>query len=209
MTDFKPYSRARQPLGQRQVALVIDVREADDLLFRRLGPRTNLERVVDLAQRTVEARQTFVCATSDAALDAVRRLAPEVPVLPVDASHALRPGQVQATHLLWLRPGFPWLRPSTVDEAARLLCVRSDFDWIASCVACNSPLIDECGEGVARPQNARWYRLVDALWAEPAYGARRDEVVRPYPFEIMAQEGFSVRGEFESSLADALLSAGC
>jgi hypothetical protein len=218
MTDYKPFSSdrpAREPL--RSVAVIVDVasdaRALDPLLLQPCGSKSLLDRAFDCVDWVAEADQRILRTDSpEVKAIAARRATKGWSVVTGSAPAA---SWTSCSHLVVLDGHHPFLRPSTIDEAIRLIKLRFDIASIASCVR-STPgwWFEETSAGVedatghALPTSPpTMLREAHAFHVVPAwrhhrtahrYAGRRHD---PYPFEIASAEAFRVQSQFELDLA--------
>ncbi len=217
MTDFKPFasdSPVREPV--RSVAVILDIgcdTRALDLLLQPCGPKSLLDRALDCADRVTEADQRILQSDSAAAKAiAARRTAHGWSVV---ADNTQAASWTSCSHLVVLDGRHPFLRPSTIDEAIRLIKLRFDITSIASCVRSASGWwFEETGAGVEDatghalpPSPPTLLREAHAFHVVPAWRHHRaahrytGRRLDPYPFEITSAEAFRVQSQFELDLA--------
>lgn len=217
MTDFKPFAKGPPSREtSRSVSVVLDVAsdacKLDPLLVQPCGGPSLLDRALDCVAWVSEAEKRFVRTTSaDVASLADHDRSRGIQLLGADPDAQLG----ETSHVLVLDARHPFLRPSTIDEAIRLIKLRFDIVSIATCVRApsgwwfeeTSPWIEEAA-GHALPTNPPGLlREAHAFHLVPSWryrkGSRRYSGQRldPYPFEITSSEAFRVQSDFELHLA--------
>jgi hypothetical protein len=220
MTDFKPYFRSDEELFlDRSVALVFYVNSDEENWARitaKLASTSLLSLAIDVYSEA-EADEKFVVATRSDLVDAVKSKVDKVGLIKpprtmgTSVAHALRDLRgalvsVSAAHVMAFSPGFPFIRPSSLSEASRLLKIRADIRSLRACVSQLAPIYDS--EAKCLCQKASFacldvFALAHKSRIERTEALFGESVADPELFELSAMEGFDARDDFGFELAAA------
>lgn len=219
MTDVKPFvARDSSPAQDRTVSVVFVVPGLEQErpgpgLLEPLGPTCLFDRMISCLERVCEASQRAVWfddATLVERFESVPR--PGIRLLAAPPDRSLRAGGPDAllsTHVALFDGRHPFLRPSTIDEAIRLLRIRGDIEAIRSCVRVRGPAYSLLGEPVVGGSDVEMLLDCHAFTIVPSshLATGRALTSPPLAFEIASSEAFRVESAFLHEMVGALIGA--
>jgi hypothetical protein len=219
MTDVKPFVISdSSPPQDRTVSVVFVVSGLEQErpgpgLLQPLGSTCLFDRMLSCLERVCEASQRAVWfddATLVERFESVPR--PGIRLLAAPPDRSLRAGGPDAllsTHVALFDGRHPFLRPSTIDEAVRLLRLRGEIEAIQSCARVRGPLYSLTGQPVAGATGADMLLACHAFSILPSshMATGRALTSPPFAFEIASSEAFRVESAFLHEMAGALINA--
>lgn len=218
MTDIKPFVNRESPSPRaRSVSVVFSVKGLDAQqpqspgMLDPLGSTCLFDRMLSVLLRVGEAEHKAVWFDDAALVERFEKTShPSIRLLSGPPERCLRGGSPEAlwsTHVLLLDGRHPFLRSSTIDEAIRLIRVRSDIEGMQSCVRMQGPIYSLTGESLT---NGSTHLLV----ACPAFAVVPSNHLATgrspgswFPFEISKSESFRADTLFHQEMAGALIDA--
>ncbi|MCU0693410.1 MAG: hypothetical protein MUF54_18625, partial [Polyangiaceae bacterium] len=182
------------------------------------GGPSLLHRALHLLDRLDEADEKLFWSDDSSILEHFEQAGrTAIRLLPGPPVHALRrdqPGRPASHFVLRFDGRCPFLRPSTLDEAVRLVRIRFDVSRMVSCVRTHGPLFSVSGRSLTpalggTPCILRWSPAFDLAPADQLAGLAHDVacVAEAMPFELGASEALRIDSSFEFDLVAAYFGA--